>query len=98
MLILLLLLKSYRDFVKSINCFQQETFNYSELTLNDDSVSYKGIQARHIIFAEGFGIHSNPFFKHLPLDGTKGELLVIKASGLDLDVAVNASIFILPIG
>jgi hypothetical protein len=24
-------------------------------------------------FAEGFGMHANPYFKNLPLDGTKGE-------------------------
>jgi hypothetical protein len=29
------------------------------------------IGARHIIFAEGFGMHANPYFKNLPLDGTK---------------------------
>jgi glycine/D-amino acid oxidase-like deaminating enzyme len=43
-------------------------------------------------------MHANPYFKHLPLDGTKGELFVIKAPKLDLDVIVNASVFILPLG
>jgi hypothetical protein len=28
-----------------------------------------------LFFAEGFGMHANPYFKNLPLDGTKGELL-----------------------
>jgi len=41
---------------------------------------------------------SNPFFNHLPLDGTKGELLIIKAPGLQLDVIVNTSVFIMPLG
>lgn len=92
------LLRSYKEYLKSLDCFEEEKFNYSELIIEHDYVSYKGVQARHIIFAEGFGIHSNPYFKYLPLDGTKGELLVIKAPGLNLDVAVNASIFILPVG
>jgi len=41
---------------------------------------------------------SNPFFSELPLDGAKGELLLIKAPYLKLDVIVNTSIFILPLG
>ena len=43
-------------------------------------------------------MHANPFFNYLPLDGTKGELLIIKAPQLNLDVIVNTSVFILPLG
>ena len=43
-------------------------------------------------------MHFNPFFNDLPLDGAKGELLIIKTLELDLDVVVNTSIFILPLG
>jgi glycine oxidase len=43
-------------------------------------------------------LHKNPLFNDLPLDGTKGELFVIKAPLLDLDVIVNTSVFILPMG
>ena len=38
-------------------------------------ISYKNIEAKHIVFAEGFGVKQNPFFKDLPLSATKGELL-----------------------
>ena len=41
---------------------------------------------------------SNPFFSKLPLDGTKGELLLIIAPNLNLDVIMKSSIFVLPIG
>jgi hypothetical protein len=43
-------------------------------------------------------MHANPYFKNLPLDGTKGELFIIKAPELNLDVIVNTSVFILPLG
>lgn len=92
------LLEVYHDYLKENDHLLEDTFDYSELKIEDDYVEYKGIRAAHIVFAEGFGIHANPYFKHLPLDGTKGELLLIKALGLNLDVAVNASIFILPLG
>jgi hypothetical protein len=39
-------------------------------------------------------MHANPYFKNLPLDGTKGELFIIKAPELNLDVIVNTSVFL----
>ena len=94
----LVLVNAYHSYLESLNdTFITDTFDHSELVIHEDHISYKGIDAKHIVFAEGFGIHSNPYFKHLPLDGTKGELLLIKAPDLNLDVAVNASIFILPV-
>ena len=93
-----ILIKSYHVFLKEIDSLVQETFDYNSLILHEDYIEYKGIKAKHIIFAEGFGLHANPYFNYLPLDGTKGELLVIKAPDLQLDVAINAGVFILPIG
>ena len=93
-----LLLKTYKDFLISNNLFREESFDYNELRIENDTIIYKDIQAKHILFAEGFGVHSNPYFNTLPLDGTKGELFIIKAPDLDLDVIVNTSVFILPIG
>jgi glycine/D-amino acid oxidase-like deaminating enzyme len=93
-----LLLNKYREYLKQNNLFLEESFDYNSLQIENEAIRYKDIQAKHIIFAEGFGIHSNPYFKHLPLDGTKGELFIIKAFQLDLDVIVNTSVFILPLG
>ena len=91
-------LQAYVDNLEERKLLVCETFDYSKLELNVDFVSYKGINARHIIFAEGYGIHSNPYFKYLPLDGTKGEMLIIEAHGLDLNVIINSGVFILPLG
>ncbi|HAH55552.1 MAG TPA: FAD-dependent oxidoreductase [Flavobacterium sp.] len=93
-----LLLKLYREYLIKNNLFIEESFDYSLLKEESEWVSYKNIQAKHIIFAEGFGMHSNPYFNNLPLDGTKGELFIIKAPLIDLDVIVNTSVFILPLG
>ncbi|OXA96063.1 NAD(P)/FAD-dependent oxidoreductase [Flavobacterium hercynium] len=92
------LLNSYKDYLLQNDLLLEETFVSSYIEFFDDSVQYKNIKARHIIFAEGFGLHKNPFFNYLPLDGTKGELFLIKAPNLNLDVIVNTSVFILPVG
>ncbi|WPR71755.1 FAD-binding oxidoreductase [Flavobacterium sp. NG2] len=92
------LLGNYRDYLKMNNWFLNETFEHDVLILKEDCITYKDIEARNIVFAEGFGMHANPYFNHLPLDGTKGELFIIKAPNLKLDVIVNTSVFILPLG
>lgn len=93
-----LLLKKYKNYLITNQLFLEESFDYGLLQEETNGIRYNDIQSRHIIFAEGFGMHANPYFQHLPLDGTKGELLIIKAPLLDLDVILNTSVFILPLG
>ena len=92
------LLEYYKLYLQNKNCLTSKTFNYNLLEIDEDHIKYKDIIAKHIVFAEGFGMHQNPFFKDLPLDGVKGELLIIKAPELSLNLIVNTSIFILPLG
>jgi len=91
-------LEAYADYLIKEDKLIQEPFDYSGLHVSEGYVSYKDMTAKHIVFAEGFGIHANPYFNRLPLDGTKGELLVMKAPELKLDVIVNGGVFILPTG
>lgn len=92
-----LLLEKFQEYLFLNQMFLKEAFDYSLLKINNE-IQYKDIKAKHIIFAEGFGMISNPFFNDLPLDGAKGELLIIKAPNLSLDVIINTSVFILPLG
>jgi glycine oxidase len=93
-----LLLKHYHQYLKNLNLLNDNGFDYADLEIFDDHIKYQNLKAKHIVFAEGFGMHANPYFNYLPLDGTKGELFIIKAPLLDLDVIINTSIFILPLG
>ena len=93
-----LLLEAYRKYLLEIKLLLQETFDYQSIQFHDDFIEYKQIKAKQIIFAEGFGLHANPYFNYLPLDGTKGELFIIKAPELNLNVIINTSVFIIPLG
>ncbi|MGV9003229.1 NAD(P)/FAD-dependent oxidoreductase [Flavobacterium sp.] len=92
------LLNSYHQYLSKNSFLLQEPFDYSKIQFRDNNLQYRNLKAKHIVFAEGFGMHSNPFFNYLPLDGTKGELFIIKAPKLDIDVIINTSVFILPLG
>ena len=92
------MVESYSDYLKTQKLLIEETFDYSKVEFFDNGLKYHSIEAKHIVFCEGFGLHANPYFNDLPLDGTKGELLIIKAPELQLQAIVKSNIFILPIG
>ncbi len=93
-----LLLSKYQCYLTNLGLLWNEAFHYGDLEVQKEYVVYKKERYKHVVFAEGFGMHANPFFSNLPLDGTKGELLVIRAPELKLDVIIKSSVFILPIG
>ena len=93
-----LLQKRYLDHLKTLGKLKEERFDYAALDIQDGMVVYKGLQAKYIVFCEGFGLNSNPFFNYLPLVGTKGEVLEIEVPGLKIDMIIKASVFLLPLG
>ena len=54
------LLEKYKDYLVRNNLFVEESFDYELLEVLPGGVRYKDSEARHIIFAEGFGMHANP--------------------------------------
>ena len=92
------LTSAYKNYLQHEKWYSNQEFDHHELQINENSVTYKSILAKHIVFAEGFGLHANPYFNNLPLDGTKGEIIIIEASGLKLNYIINSSLYIVPLG
>lgn len=92
------MLVTYSEYLKEKSAYLQEEFDYSLLQINNDEVSYKGIQAKKIIFCEGFGLKHNPFFNYLPLKENKGTYLIIECESLKLKEAIKSYYFIVPLG
>lgn len=92
------LLEAYAEHLSMQGRLIEESFDHAALEIIDNGVRYKDMEARQIIFCEGFGLFNNPFFNYLPLRGNKGEYMMIKAPDLDLEVGVKSSIFIFPAG
>ncbi len=91
------LVSKYKDQLENKEALIKETFDYDSLQL-EKNIIYKTIKAKQIIFAEGFGLQQNPFFKYLPLKPTKGELLTIYAPELKIDYILKSSVFVMPFG
>jgi glycine oxidase len=93
------LLKYFGEYLKKNGALTEENFDYSDLEIIDDkTIRWKDIEAGKIIFCEGYKVISNPFFGHLPLAPTKGELLTIHAPELETDKIINKGIAIIPVG
>jgi glycine/D-amino acid oxidase-like deaminating enzyme len=92
------LVKAYSGYLSNKMKLHEETFNFKDLRIEANGISYRTINARRIVFATGFGLKSNPYFNYLPLNGTKGELLTIEAPLLREERVIKSSVFIIPIG
>ena len=77
--------------------FREQIFDYAALKIYRDKIVYKGIEAKKIIFCEGYGLKRNPWFDYLPLTGSKGEYLIIRTSKLSSKQIIKGPIFISPL-
>lgn len=93
-----LLVESYRDYLFNKGLLVCEDFDYEQFSFDQHGVKYKNIEAKQIVFAQGMGLKDNPFFKELPLDGTKGELLLVRIADLKSEAIIKGNMFIIPIG
>lgn len=94
--------KAFLDVVKqqllASDSYMEDTFDYNALTFtNDEKVRYKNIEAKRIIFAEGYYNKYNPFFNWVPVKGMKGDVLTLKIEDYPIEDVVNKHFFIIPL-
>lgn len=92
------LITAYETYLEQQGLWQKKSFDYTLLTQHSQGVSYKNWQANSVVFAEGYGLKSNPFFNYLPLEGTKGEVITMKIPGLNEEAIIKSGVFIIPLG
>ena len=91
------LISSYKVFLEEGQSLMETRFLYQNLEIRSQEIVYDDFKAKQIVFAEGFGVKNNPYFKDIPLNGTKGEVLIIKAPQLNIDYGIKSSVFIIPL-
>ena len=91
------LIDAYKAYLLNKELLYETVFNYDDLKLEADFVQYENIKAKYIVFAEGYGIAKNPYFKNLPLVPAKGELLTIHVPNLKIDYVLKAGVFLIPL-
>jgi glycine/D-amino acid oxidase-like deaminating enzyme len=75
-----------------------ERFERDELQLTATGVRYKDREADRLIFCEGFQAVSNPYFKWLPIQPTKGEVLEVQTENFNPECIYNKAVYVVPVG
>lgn len=85
-----------RDFFKKKGILDEQVFDYNDIIFNDSMLSYNDIQAKKIIFCEGYKVIENPWFKDLNWTPAKGEILTLKFKTSLPDKIVNCGKWLMP--
>lgn len=93
-----LLIAEIRQFLVKNDSFIESKFDFESIHFNSETVRWKEVVAKKIIFCEGYSAIHNPYFNWLPFVLTKGETLTIRIDNFPLSKVVNKGVFILPLG
>ena len=74
----------------------KEKFDYN--LVKTENSTYKNIQFKNIIFAEGMAVKENPYFSEIPVEANKGHHLEVKLSEkIEEDFTIKKKHFIFPL-
>lgn len=85
-----------RLFFEELGVLRKEKMDYSQL--DPIAGSYKGVAYDCILFCEGKDALYNPWFRTIPLQATKGEVLTIDCATASQEESYNRKCFMMPIG
>ena len=71
------LLKALQNFFINHQSYQQNLIDYQAIQLSD-TVIYQQLEAKQLIFCEGYHVCHNPWFRDLPFQPVKGEILTLE--------------------
>lgn len=88
-----------QQFLKETQSYLEEEFNYDQLVIGTNDITYNNLKADNIIFCDGHLISKNPFFNWIPMKPAKGETITIHSTRLNIKQDIfNKGFFIMPLG
>ena len=84
------------NFLEQNSHLIKEKFDYN--LVKTENSTYKNIQFKNIIFAEGMAVKENPYFSEIPVEANKGHHLEVKLSEkIEDDFTIKKKHFIFPL-
>ena len=84
--------EAVKHYLTSLDCWVEMS---DSLSVNEDFLARCQELAVRVIFCEGVRVSENPFFKWLPLNRLKGEVLEVQVD-LPEDIIFNRSVYLVP--
>lgn len=91
------LIKAFQHHLLQKNSLIIEAFDYDLLEIKAESIQYKNILAKKIIFCQGYQSRDNPWFGELPFVLAKGEVLLVKIPNVNFKKMLKHQLFIVPL-
>lgn len=92
------MLGAAKEYLIKNNVYVSDLFKEDDLEISAEKISWKGKEAKKIIFCEGFHSIKNKFFKWLPFTPVKGEVITVRIKDFNLESILNKKVFVLPLG
>ncbi len=83
-----LLLNTLKQYFQAQDMLINERLAYEDLIINDTNVHWKSQRFDAVIFCEGYQSRENPWFKNLPFNFAKGEILKVSIDSTSLPDAI----------
>ncbi len=90
------LLAKIKTYLQQTRQYLKTNFDYSDLTIQADSIQWNNIEANRVIFCEGYQAQNNPWFSWLPFNPAKGEILTLESQNCTPDFIVNYGFWLIP--
>ncbi len=91
------ILADLRDWLDEHNAYRQQSIDYAAVQPGQDSVVIGELEARHLVFCEGYRLQANPWFSALPLQPDKGEFLQLDSKRQLCQHIINGAHMLIPL-
>jgi glycine/D-amino acid oxidase-like deaminating enzyme len=87
-------LEKYREYLLANDEYCQVQFSSNQFeSLENGKVSINNEEFDHVVFCEGASAIDNSFFNYLPFNLSKGEVLIVKIPGLQIDYLLKNKLY-----
>ena len=91
-------IRSWKSYFLEQNILITNSFDYANLEVKKDQVSYGNWSADKIIFSEGYQVINNPWFNFVPMVLAKGEVLILEIPKITLAAIYKSKLTFVPQG
>ncbi len=93
-----LMRQKYKQRFQQSGNWKHDVFDYNQLQVEEQGITYKEWRAKKIIFSEGARVKENPYFNYLPFMCDKGEILLAKIPDVNFDQIYKHKVYLIPYG